>query len=119
MAEQWKHFSIVKEKNICTVLLNSPPVNVITRSLMEELSGDDAKQLVVDMNRYMETGEKPVYDDNPFLRIAWRMIGARLDADAERYARTVAKNQEAANKRWEQEMRSAADSARKRTGSYL
>ena len=87
--------------------------------MMEELSGDDAKQLVVDMNRYMETGEKPVYDDNPFLRIAWRMIGARLDADAERYARTVAKNQEAANKRWEQEMRSAADNARKRTGSYL
>ena len=92
--------------------------------MIGELNGEDAKRLILDMRRYMETGEKPVYDDNPLLRMAWTMIGARLDADAGRYARTVARNQEAASKRWELERhRSAgkptADSTRTRTVSYL
>lgn len=92
--------------------------------MIGELSGEDAKRLILDMRRYMETGEKPVYDDSPLLRMAWTMIGARLDADAERYARTVARNQESANKRWELERqrsaeKPAADSTRTRTVSYL
>ena len=92
--------------------------------IIEELPGEDVKRLLLDMRRYADTGEAPNYDENLLLRMAWKMIGARLDADAERYARTVAKNQEAANKRWEQEWQNgvdklSADSGRKRTRSYL
>ena len=69
--------------------------------MIEELSGEDMKRLILDMRHYTETGKKPVYDDNAMLRMAWKMIGARLDADNERYERAVRKGQAAALKRWE------------------
>ena len=75
---------------------------------LAELDPADFKALVLDMRRYSETGQAPVYGDTA-RRMAWTMMSSRLDADAERYARTVEKSREAAGKRWGQEHRSGTD----------
>ncbi len=92
--------------------------------IIEELTGEDARRLLLDMRRYVDTGHRPNYEDNQMLRMAWKMIGARLDADGERYARTVAKSQEAANKRWDQQRqhstaKPAADNVPPKMARYL
>lgn len=70
--------------------------------VLNKLSPEQVKRLVLDMCAYAEKGRGPDYSDEPILEVLWVMCRARLDADAERYAQTVHKRREAANKRWDQ-----------------
>ena len=90
------------------------------QSLLEKINRDGVEKAEAEAQKIIDAANRRAAE----IVSSAKDEAARAKADAERYARTVARNQEAASKRWELErQRSAdkptADSTRTRTVSYL
>lgn len=65
----------------------------------DEFSAEEVKELVCAMIAYSANDAEPTFDDR-VLRIAWKGIKSRMDADKQAYADRCEQNRENIRKRW-------------------
>lgn len=70
-----------------------------TRPLLERLSPQDVKELLLALLDYAENGVVPSFQKEA-LSCCWPLLASRMDADRERYEQRVESNRRAARARW-------------------